>query len=336
MPARRDNFSQQTIRTLAERACHHCSNPRCARATTGPAQEPSKRVTVGVGAHIAAAAPKGPRYDSTMSLKQRTSIDNAIWLCEACGALIDKDEMAFPVEKLHRWKAEHEKMVSTYIRNGGSLLKCNNSQPALGRLIVDQVTTQYIDKAATIDFRVTNRGGSDVMINKIVLEVEECFIQALLGHAEFSHIYDCNLSKLRCFGDIGHVDTAQMLHPGESDRFGIRVSAPDIGPVICAWKLGLNLKTNFGLVEGGSVEIWLPDKPKFVRDLEEKNINPLENFKLTARVQIASLIEEFGVSKEEPLIIRRKLPKGGLQMQLIIGMAIYWYSCETDFLVDVG
>jgi hypothetical protein len=34
---KRDDFPAATIRTLASRAGHHCSNPKCVRPTSGPA-----------------------------------------------------------------------------------------------------------------------------------------------------------------------------------------------------------------------------------------------------------------------------------------------------------
>jgi hypothetical protein len=51
---KRDEFLAATIRTLANRAGHRCSNPDCPRPTSGPALAEDKSVNVGQAAHIAA------------------------------------------------------------------------------------------------------------------------------------------------------------------------------------------------------------------------------------------------------------------------------------------
>ncbi|GAA3945165.1 hypothetical protein GO495_31075 [Chitinophaga oryziterrae] len=63
-------------------------------------------------AHITAASPAGPRYNIAMSAKERSGIDNSIFLCSNCATLIDKNNgMDYPVEKLKLWKTKHEAWV---------------------------------------------------------------------------------------------------------------------------------------------------------------------------------------------------------------------------------
>src|SRR5262245_14373704 len=104
----RDDFSESTKRALAARVNHRCSNPKCGAPTSGPQVEPGKALNVGVAAHIAGAAPGGPRYDATMTVEQRVNIANGVWLCQTCAKLVDNDEVRFGVAVLQAWKAEAE------------------------------------------------------------------------------------------------------------------------------------------------------------------------------------------------------------------------------------
>jgi hypothetical protein len=79
---KRDEFRAATIRTLAGRAGHCCSE--CLRPTSGPAVAEDKFVNVGEAAHITAAA-RGP-----------------------CAKLIDTDEACFTFEVLRKWKQDAE------------------------------------------------------------------------------------------------------------------------------------------------------------------------------------------------------------------------------------
>jgi len=111
----RDEFSSKTKRTVAMRASYMCSNPNCHQNTVGPHSDPEKSLGTGVAAHICAAAPGGARYDAGQKSEQRSSMENAIWLCHTCGTLVDGDVMRFSVECLQSMKSDHE----AYIRDSG-------------------------------------------------------------------------------------------------------------------------------------------------------------------------------------------------------------------------
>jgi hypothetical protein len=102
----RDDFSARTIRILAARVGYHCSNPTCVCSTSGPALNKDRTVNIGVGAHIAAAAPGGKRYDAIMTSAERSSGANGIWLCQSCSKLIDSDDNRYTVALLHQWKKD--------------------------------------------------------------------------------------------------------------------------------------------------------------------------------------------------------------------------------------
>lgn len=104
----RDDFSSRVKETLAKRVGHRCSNPKCRRLTSGPHEEFSRSVNIGVASHITAAAANGPRYDSSLSPSQRAGILNGIWLCQICAKLIDSDITRYSSDLLYSWKREAE------------------------------------------------------------------------------------------------------------------------------------------------------------------------------------------------------------------------------------
>jgi hypothetical protein len=102
---------------LARRVGYRCSNPGCRKLTSGPQVDPTKALNIGVAAHIAAASPGGKRYDSTMSPKDRKSINNGIWLCQNCAKLVDNDEQRYPTSQLLGWKSSAEQAALQEIEN---------------------------------------------------------------------------------------------------------------------------------------------------------------------------------------------------------------------------
>ena len=104
----RDDFKVGIKRKLAERVGYFCSKPSCRAATSGPHSNPDKSIIVGIAAHITAASPGGPRYDASLTEKQRKSSENGIWLCARCATLVDRDEVTFTAEQLREWKRQAE------------------------------------------------------------------------------------------------------------------------------------------------------------------------------------------------------------------------------------
>jgi WD40 repeat protein len=106
----RDEFPKPVRERLAKRVAYRCSNPHCRRATLGPHVDANKSVSIGVAAHITAAAKGGPRFDATLTSEDRRSISNAIWLCHGCSRLIDPSEAEaiYPASLLRQWKSHAE------------------------------------------------------------------------------------------------------------------------------------------------------------------------------------------------------------------------------------
>ena len=117
----RDDFNQTTKDRLARRVGWRCSDPGCRRLTCGPHSQPDRTVSIGVAAHITAAAPGGPRYDHTLTAEIRTSIANGIWLCQDCAKLIDSDTERYGVESLKAWKIAAETAVRQELEGQHSL-----------------------------------------------------------------------------------------------------------------------------------------------------------------------------------------------------------------------
>ena len=108
-PAR--NISQNTIKRLYGLSGNVCANPKCRNPLVTEDNQ------IGEIAHICAASPDGPRYDSKMTDDERRSIDNLILLCETCNKLVDSNEKDYPVSLLKEWKNNHEGLVSSDIYN---------------------------------------------------------------------------------------------------------------------------------------------------------------------------------------------------------------------------
>lgn len=103
----RDDFTKPTKIRAHQRVAGRCSNPDCRAPTSAPVGE-TDFSNVGVGAHVHAASPGGPRYLATMTAADRRGFANIIWLCQTCSTIIDRDPKSYPAEKLQQWKSSAE------------------------------------------------------------------------------------------------------------------------------------------------------------------------------------------------------------------------------------
>ncbi len=127
----RDDFPEGVKRVLAERVGYRCSHPECGALTSGPHTEPGKRVSVGVAAHITAAAEGGPRYNPNLTPEERKAPENGIWMCQTHGTLVDRDHVRFPEPMLREWKARAEDEALASIGKTGGWPADEKVVPAL-------------------------------------------------------------------------------------------------------------------------------------------------------------------------------------------------------------
>lgn len=118
-----------------------CSNPGCRRPTSGPQVRNDKALSIGVAAHITAASPGGPRFNAALTIDQRISITNGVWLCQNCAKLVDNDELRYSAETLSLWKQDAEchalDAITTIRFPSGASGTEPNLQPYL-RAIIDE------------------------------------------------------------------------------------------------------------------------------------------------------------------------------------------------------
>lgn len=107
----RDSFTLKVKTEIAKRAGYKCSWPDCGKTTEGSSSRPTGAVSIGVAAHICAAASGGPRYDPAQTPQERKSAENGIWLCQDHAHLVDADPDAYDARQLLEWKRQHEERV---------------------------------------------------------------------------------------------------------------------------------------------------------------------------------------------------------------------------------
>ena len=167
---KRDDFDNRTKEILSKRVGSRCSNPNCRKLTSGPQKTKDKSISIGVAAHISAAASGGPRYDASMSEEDRKSIENGIWLCQNCGKLVDNDEKAYSSDLLRQWKNLSERAALLEIEtnktassseNDSSLIKFYSQcfdRPAFQDPFHQEGSMEAFDKAIEDTITAINTG----------------------------------------------------------------------------------------------------------------------------------------------------------------------------------
>lgn len=111
---RKNDFSADVKKALAERAGYVCSFPGCKAHTIGPSSEtPLSSAKTGMACHIYAAAdgPAARRVKPTDDHVVLNSIENGIWMCYKHGKLIDSDETTYTPSQLTAWRHLAEKQA---------------------------------------------------------------------------------------------------------------------------------------------------------------------------------------------------------------------------------
>jgi hypothetical protein len=102
--AGRHDFDDDVTQAVAALTADRCSNPHCRALTSGPMNDRTKSLNVGVTLAISAVAAGGPRHDATLSDTERHAESNAIWLCYTCARQVNSNAAGYPASVLRRWK----------------------------------------------------------------------------------------------------------------------------------------------------------------------------------------------------------------------------------------
>jgi hypothetical protein len=174
-----------------------------------------------------------------------------------------------------------------------------------------------------LDLRVSNLGNSDLLINAVEFTVLESVHQMPMGQAGYSALYDLDISELEEFSSHAECRVAQILKPGEADRFGIVLSAPKCG-LYAGWRLAMTFKTNYGRVSGPDVEIWVP---------RPKTLPTFINLKQHYISQFAKMAAQYPGMDPSQLIKMEVGPSGGFRRLFSTGMSVVWY-CGPEPLLE--
>ena len=147
MPDTPRPFSRETSRSLCVRVGTVCSNRACRAPTMDVAQGDSPAIE-GRAIAIHALVPGGPRYDAAQTEDERRSIHNAVWLCGACAALVESDEVRFPAPVLRAWRADSELAAFERLGNGAASVRAPSDGAPLSdsaRELMRSIVTLYVN-----------------------------------------------------------------------------------------------------------------------------------------------------------------------------------------------
>lgn len=157
-----NNFSEH-VKNLAGRSVgFRCCFPGCNRLLISRKENTSEILNIAEYAHIVAASPGGPRYDSSVSSEEIKSYDNCIVLCAIHHHVIDKDPEKYPSEDLKKWKAIAEERTRQEM-----LLPNYNSAEELEASFSSLLATGYYDVLNTKinDFKdINNQGFYEIVL----------------------------------------------------------------------------------------------------------------------------------------------------------------------------
>ena len=177
----RDEFTQSIKDSLAKRAGYRCSFTGCRRATVGPSNEGEQSSSnIGMACHIAAASGgrNARRYDATMTVEERGSISNGIWLCYLHGKLIDTDEDRFTVSQLKKMKEVAEIRAQRVLES--------TNQDTFGYFKLDlgksKTCIMHIDDVSVrIGDAITDSSMADILGHEILLAARDVCIEVALN-----------------------------------------------------------------------------------------------------------------------------------------------------------
>lgn len=249
--SRDDDFRKPVISLVSQRAAYICSNPDCKTLTlSGAVADSSKTSNIGVVSHITAASVNGPRYDDTITSDQRKSDENAIFLCENCASLIDKNSgIDYAIETLRGWKKLHEKWV---ICTQNMKLRSTNTLSLL-----DVSAHLDGDEFPAIDIKILNNSDEVFYITKGKVQTVARYQIPADKDATFRPIdWTYNVEISISEGESVEFEMSQEITPRSSDRFSIKLK----GNFPWEGAIALNLfEVVITLFQGENIVLTLPN-----------------------------------------------------------------------------
>lgn len=164
------------MKILWAKAAGRCSMPRCRKRLVADASQvvPSKNILIGENCHIVADKSNGARGKSKLPKKDRDRYPNLILLCRNHHGVIDKDPTAWPIERLHQIKADHELWVETQLAEAdqsiedqlyAKLINAATEQLQLGRW---ETISDHAVRGLLLDSFVEGAGAFGTLVFKTI------------------------------------------------------------------------------------------------------------------------------------------------------------------------
>ncbi len=146
-----------------------------------------------------------------------------------------------------------------------------------GRLEVSDIFVGRDGKTpvTSVDFRVHNSGGTQVLINKVSFELLSALMYPVCDVMQFSGSYDCDIGGLKRVGDTASARLSQRLKPGEVDRFQVRLTNHRADPARGWMRLRPTLFTSHGEVTCKPIDVWQPS-PRRVDEFAKSAVRGLK------------------------------------------------------------
>lgn len=180
-----------------------------------PDQErnPLNIINLGVGAHITAASPGGPRYDPSLSSQQRESAENGIWLCQNCAKLIDNDSARYPAEALRQWKAKAESSALAELEGNAQPQQTDSSAEIDISYAKKRITGRRHDYCLQVT--LTNRGTEPLGAYHIDFVMPALVVSS--PEAQSSYVQEKSTRDVAFFR-VSSRNSEQPIYPGDTKR----------------------------------------------------------------------------------------------------------------------
>ena len=110
-------MGKKDLKILCTKSGNRCALPNCRAILVEDATKTDGASLIAEAAHIKGENPGSARYDGSMTDEERNCYKNRILLCPSCHTKIDKQQNAYPVELLQRYKIEHEAWIIESTKN---------------------------------------------------------------------------------------------------------------------------------------------------------------------------------------------------------------------------